>query len=197
MPSLCADGSKERVPPRTHRQCNDRYFAAGWVKYKNKTLVCALLRSCLTSPPFSLFLMQAEKRKTGKNWLSTIIMCGGHVISAVFLSVFPMTCLFVRLCGCDLLCRLNESPPPSLCCSLSSNSTKLFSEETGTIAMPQRPVFNHWTLCVNITVIYWMKPYEVWRSTFSFLNKSFPLRGIVEQNTHDSTDCSGFRQIQA
>lgn len=80
--------------------------------------------------------------------------------------------------------------------SLSSNSTKLFSEETRTIiAVPQRLVFNHWT-SINITLIYWTKPYEVWRSTFSFLNKCFPIGGMVEQKTQDTLLDLGVRQNQ-
>ena len=80
--------------------------------------------------------------------------------------------------------------------SLSSNSTKLFSEETRTIiAVPQRLVFNHWT-SINITLIYWTKPYEVWRSTFSFLNKCFPIGGMVEQKAQDTLLDLGLTQNQ-
>lgn len=55
--------------------------------------------------------------------------------------------------------------------------------------MPHRPVFNHWTLWVNITLIYCIKPNEVRRSTFRFLKKCFPRRGMMEPNTED---CKSF-----
>lgn len=184
MPSLCVDGSKERVPPR-FRWCNDRYFVAvGSINLLWFVFFMLLLDLSFLS---LLFLMPAEKRRTGKDWLSSVIIPAGHEISEVF-----CLCFWWRVFLCDYVDVIRSSP--SFCSSLSSNSTKLFSEETSTIAVPQRPVFNHWTLCINITLIYWTKPYEVWRSTCSFLNKCLPLRGMVEQNTQDSIDCWGFRQ---
>lgn len=61
----------------------------------------------------------------------------------------------------------------------------------------QRPASNHWTLCVYITLIYWMKPYEAWGSAFSFLSKCFPPEGSAVDKTQDYVNCRGLEQIQA
>lgn len=127
--------------------------------------------------------MQAEKRKTGTGCIQSLSVVDMKSVKCFFYVCF-WWCVFLCDCGYDSLCGESEFSP-WFCSALSSNSTKLFSEESSTIAVPQRPVFNHWTLCVNITLIYWTKPYEVWASTFIFLNKCFPLRGSQTDKTED------------
>jgi len=146
------DPRKVFVPPRFHRLCNYRCSVYKGVKYKyiyisfKNVFSYAHAWSCSLLFSLSLFLTQAEKRKTGKDFLSMRsawwLVCVSHQVS-----------VSVTLCRRDLLCGLFESWQ-LFCSSLSSNSTQLFSEETSTIAVPHRPVFNHWTLCVNITLIY-------------------------------------------
>lgn len=127
------DPRKEFVPPRFSRRCNDRYFVAGGMKDKyisqnsGSSFIAHAWSFSLSLSP--LFLMQAEKWKTGKNWLTFIFIRNGYECSVLSLS--PLIHLFIDV---DVFCFETHSnihhhsvfPYPGIVLSYSQRKPTLF-----------------------------------------------------------------------